>query len=162
MFSRADCGFGAIKLSTSYWPIVVTEYPKELVPDADSRALLAHLEELMHDAVRTQERLFFITDLTAMREVAPASQRQYTGQWIKRTSELARASAVGSAQVTPSAILRGIITAIFWVSPSPTSSVVVATRAEAMMAGIRMLEKHHIPLSDRLALYRDGAGLGSR
>ncbi len=140
MVSRADCAFGAIKLLTSYWPILVIEFPEKKFSDEDNRGLLAHLEELMNDCSRTGEKLFFITDLTSMREFAPAVQRQYTGNWIKRTTNLARMTSVGGAQVTPSAVLRGIITAIFWIHPPPTPAVCVATRAEAMKVGIERLE----------------------
>jgi hypothetical protein len=157
MVSRADCTFAEIKLLTTYWPILVVEFPEKRIADEDNRALLEHLEALMNDVTRTGEKLFFITDLTSMREFAPAVQRQYTGQWIKRTTHLARASSVGGAQVTPSAVLRGIITAIFWVHPPPTPAVCVATRSEAMSVGIERLEAEHVVLPPRLAAYRDDA-----
>jgi hypothetical protein len=157
MVSRGDCTFGEIRLVTSYWPILVVEFPEKRFADEDNRALLGHFEALMNDALRTSEKLFFVTDLSLMREFAPALQRQYTGQWIKRTSDLARATSVGGAQVTPSAVLRGIITAIFWIHPPPTPAVCVATRAEAMMVGIERLEAQRVALPPRLASYRDEA-----
>jgi hypothetical protein len=155
MVSRADCTFGEIRVLTGYWPILLVEFPEKRFADEDNRALLDHLEALMNDALRTGEKLFFITDLTLMREFAPALQRQYTGQWIKRTADLARATSVGGAQVTPSAVLRGIITAVFWIHPPPTPSVSVATRSEAMTIGIERLEAEHVVLPPRLASYRD-------
>jgi hypothetical protein len=158
MISRADCKFAGIGVLTGYWPILIVEFPEHRFGDEDNRALLEHLEALMNDAVRTGEKLYFITDLTLMREFAPARQRQYTGQWIKRTTPLAQASSVGGAQVTPSAVLRGIITAIFWVQPPPTPAVCVATRSEAMRVGIERLEAAHVVLPPRLASYRDEAG----
>jgi hypothetical protein len=161
MVSRADCTFGEIRVSTTYWPILIVEFPEKRVADQDNRALLAHLEALMNDALRTSEKLFFITDLSSMREFAPALQRQTTGQWIKRTTPLARATSVGGAQVTPSAVLRGIITAVFWIHPPPTPAVCVATRAEAMMVGIARLEAEHFVLPPTLASYRDAAAAGS-
>jgi hypothetical protein len=158
MVSRADCTFGAIRVMTSYWPILIVEFPEKRFADEDNRGLLDHLEALMNDALRTSEKLFFITDLTLMREFAPALQRQTTGQWIKRTTDLARKTSVGGAQVTPSAVLRGIITAVFWIHPPPTPAVCVATRSDAMIVGIERLEAEHVLLPPKLASYRDEAG----
>jgi hypothetical protein len=158
MVSRADCTFGEIRVLTTYWPILIVEFPEKRFADEDNRALLDHLEALMNDALRTSEKLFFITDLSSMREFAPALQRQTTGQWIKRTTPLARATSVGGAQVTPSAVLRGIITAVFWIHPPPTPAVCVATRAEAMVVGIERLEAEHFVLPPSLVSHRDAAG----
>jgi hypothetical protein len=68
---------------------------------------------------------------------------------------------VGGATVTPSPILRGIITAVYWLQPSPSPTFPVATRHEAMLKGIEMLEAGSVLLSPRLVEYRDTHGIGS-
>jgi hypothetical protein len=90
-----------------------------------------------------------------VREAMPASHRQFTREWIKCTASLARAAALGSATVTPSALLRGIITALYWLQPPPTPVLTVATRHEGMLKGIEMLERERLLLSPRLIAYRD-------
>jgi hypothetical protein len=102
-----------------------------------------------------------ITDLTVMREITPANQRQFTAEWIKRTASLSRVASVGGATVTPSPILRGIITALYWLQPSPSPTFPVATRHDGMLKGIEMLESGNVLLSPRLVEYRDKHGVES-
>jgi hypothetical protein len=80
-----------------------------------------------------------------MREITPASQRRFTADWLQRTATLQRTGSVGAAHVTPSAILRGLITAVFWFQKPPTETVFVATRDEAVRRGIEFFEKAGLP-----------------
>jgi hypothetical protein len=138
--------FEGIEIDESNWPIIVTVFPAEKIRDATLLAVLAHLERLMRDADTRGDKLFFITDLTRMKDIPNATQRRYTGEWIQRTFDLQRAASLGAAQVTPSAILRGIITAVFWFQKTPTPSFFVANRDEAVSKGISLLEEAGIPL----------------
>jgi hypothetical protein len=142
-------------METVDWPLVLMEFPEERVPDAALRALLDHLESVEREAVKAREKGFFITDLSRVREIAPASQRKYVGEWMARTWLLQKGAGVGGANVTPSAILRGVITAIFWIKPSPTPSLFVATRSEAIFRGVEMLEAAGEPISARLRQLRE-------
>lgn len=152
---RSTREFDGIRIETVDWPLVVMEFPEQRVPDAALHALLGHLEAVEREAMKAREKGFFITDLTRMREIAPASQRKYVGEWIARTSPLQKAVGVGGANVTPSPLLRGVITAIFWIKPSPTPTIFVATRNEAIFRGIEMLEAAGVPISERLREMRE-------
>lgn len=77
--AKASKEFGGIRVTTVDWPIVLTEFPAEKVTDASLYAALACLESLMRDASRTREKLFFITDLTRMREVPPHRLSRHGG-----------------------------------------------------------------------------------
>jgi hypothetical protein len=155
MAPRGDVDFGGIRSTAVDWPIVLTEFPSSAVSDDALRALLVHLEAALRDALAHKERLFFISDLTEMRQITPARQRQIAGQWMKQTFDLSKAASVGHATVTPSAVLRGIMTAVFWITPSPRPTFPVATRHEAMLKGIEMLTGENHLLSPRLIAYRD-------
>jgi hypothetical protein len=158
MTVRADRNFDSIRVSAADWPIVLIEFPEKRVPDTALQSVLAYVESLLNEASNSRERLFVITDLTRMEEITPARQRQFTGAWNKRTFALSKAAGLGGATVTPSAILRGIITAVFWIQPPATPSFAVATRHEAMLKGIEMLEAAKIALPPALVGYRqDGA-----
>ena len=161
MFAHAPREFGKIRVAKSDWPIVLIEFPEKRVTDADLQAVLGYIESLLNEAVKNKEKVFVITDLTVMREITPPSQRQFTAEWIKRTASLNRAASVGGATVTPSAILRGIITAVYWLQPSPSPTFPVATRHDAMLKGIEMLEAGSVLLSPRLIEYRNKHGAGS-
>jgi hypothetical protein len=147
--------FGGIRVSGADWPIILVDFPEKGVHDETLRSVLGHLEAIMTEAVRSREKLFFVTDISRMRQLSPASQRQLTAAWMKRADALCRAAGVGGATVTPSPLLRGIITALYWLHPPPTPSFSVATRHDAMLKGIEMLQAAKVPLSPRLASYRD-------
>jgi hypothetical protein len=153
--TRLDRDFGGIRVSCADWPIVLVEFPEKGVHDETLRAVLGHLETIMTDAVRTREKLFFVTDISRMRQLTPAGQRQLTATWMKRADALCRAAGVGGATVTPSPVLRGIITALYWLRSPPTPSFSVSTRHEAVLKGIEMLQAANVPLSPRLASYRE-------
>jgi hypothetical protein len=155
MASRAGVEFGGIRFVADDWPILLTVFPAERVPDDALHSLFGQLESSMREALGRREKVFFISDLTEMRQITPASQRQIAAEFLKKTTELAKASSVGHATVTPSAILRGIMTAVFWIHPSPTPTVPVATRHEAMLKGIDMLAAAKVLLSPQLIAYRD-------
>jgi hypothetical protein len=153
--------FDGASVSRSDWPIIVTDFSARPISDEAHREMLGYLEELMREAVGRREKVFIITDLTRMREFASARRRQDTSEWLKRTADLSRAASVGSGHVTPSSVLRGLITAVFWLVPPPTPSFCVSTRREAMLKGIQLLESAKIPVPFRLLALRDGAGAPS-
>jgi hypothetical protein len=150
--------FDAIRLSAADWPVVLIEFPEKRVADSALHALLADLESRMKDAAEREEKMLIITDLTLMRELPPASQRQYSGQFNRRITFLSAATVVGMATVTPSALLRGVMTAVLWMQQPPKPVIYVATRHEAMLEGIKMLEGEKVPLPARLVHYGDKPG----
>jgi hypothetical protein len=152
---RADREFGGIRVAVADWPVVVTEFPEKAVPDDALRSVFGHLESLMTDAQREGEKVFIITDISRMRQITPASQRRLAADWLKQVGPLTLVASAGGATVTPSTILRGVITALFWLQPSPTPFFCVATRHDAMVKGIEMLQAARVLLSPRLIAYRD-------
>jgi hypothetical protein len=148
--SHAAREFEGIRIETVDWPIVVTEFPPTHVSDEALRSTLACLEALMQVAQRDREQLVFVTDLTQMREVARAGQRKITGEWMAQTSSLRKLVSLGAVHVTPSAVLRGIITAVFWLNPPHVENAFVASRDEAFAQAAALLKKAGIPMPSRL------------
>jgi hypothetical protein len=146
-----------IAISTVDWPLIVTEFPEGRLADPALHAMFAYLETLMHEAIAGREKVYFITDLTRMHTLAPASQRKYAAEWMERTAPLSKQCSVGGAQVTPSSILRGLVTAIYWLSPPPTASVFVATRKEAVAGAVAALAAAGVPLPPHLLKLQDTA-----
>ncbi len=153
--ARPDRDFEGIRVVTADWPIVSVEFPTKTPSDAAVVASLAYIESLMGDAARAHTKIFVINDLTPVREVISAAHRKIASEWMKRTAALARASTVGSANVTPSAFLRGLLTALFLIQPSATPTLFVATRAEAMLRGIRLLDAEGMRVPPHLIAGRD-------
>ncbi len=152
--------FGELTVQSGDWPIIVTDFPEGHVSDEDLQGMLGHLEELMREAEARRERIFFVTDITRMRQHPPASQRKLTAEWMTRTFGLGRIASAGAAHVTPSALLRGLITAVSWVQPPPQPQVCVATRDEAIAHGIETLKAIGALLPPRLTARQNRASAG--
>jgi hypothetical protein len=100
----------------------------------------------MLECRRDRERFALVTDLGRLNQLPPASQRRFCGEWMQRTVELQGATSVGGANVTPSAITRGIVTAIFWFQKPLVPTLFFATRSEATLQAIRWLEDGRVPI----------------
>ncbi len=126
---------GAIEVDESRWPLVVIRWPRGPVTDADVEALIAlslgHLARRerfasLHDGVRATG-----LDGRQRRRMADHvnAYRKPLGEWH-----------VAAAIVVDSAIVRGIVTAINWLSPPPFPQRQFATRAEAEAWLLGMLD----------------------
>ena len=147
MVERVCRKFGGLIVDTSDWPILLMEFPGQRFPDVDLHHALGYIEQLMRESEESGEKSFQVTDLTLMKELAPASQRRYSAEWVKRTTPLLNTTSLGGANVTPSTLLRGLITAIYWFQSSEaTTPVIVATRKEAYREALRSLEAAGVPL----------------
>jgi hypothetical protein len=129
--------------------------PEHRLQDPDVQSAVMHLEQLMLECQRDKEKCVQVTDASAMTQLPPASQRKITGEWLKKTVSLQRDVSLGGANVTPSAIIRGIITAIHWFHKPETPVVFVSTRDEAMLQAIRWLEQARVTLPPRVRELRD-------
>lgn len=150
MAARIVRTFDGLRVSTVDWPIIVMEFPAKLVPDASLHDALAYFEGLLKEAKESRERTYTITDLSEMHQLAPAAQRKYVGDWMKRTVLLQKAVSLGGANVTPSTILRGLITAIYWLVPPPMPAVFVASRREAYAVAIKAFDDARVPIAPEL------------
>ncbi|HMJ13916.1 MAG TPA: hypothetical protein VK524_21005 [Polyangiaceae bacterium] len=72
----------------------------------------------------------WIVDLSKIKS-APATQRRMFAEHEARVSASARKVIRGSAFVAPSAWLRGLLTAVYWLKPPVYPHAIVSTVAEA-------------------------------
>ena len=154
--------FGGVRVDTGDWPIIVMEFPQHRFPDADFEAALGQIEQIMQECQTTGHKCAQITDLTRMEQIAPASQRRYAGEWAKRNNDLIVAVSVGGATVTPSAILRGLVTAVHWFHRPPTPNAFLATRPGGLLYVIELLEQAKVVLPPRVCELRDRLALQAR
>ena len=91
--------------------------------------------------VERQRKYGMIMD--AMRSERPTSrQRKLQSEWLKDQDANLRAYSAGTAFVIGSALVRGGLTAIFWLQPPSVPTTVVSTLAEAeSWVTQRMLER---------------------
>jgi hypothetical protein len=147
--------FGGVRIDTTDWPILLMEFPEHRFADAEIHAALEAIEQLMRECREQREKCAQVTDLTRVQQLPPASQRKYSGDWLKRNNDLILAASVGGATVTPSAILRGLVTAVHWFHKPETSNEFFATRAEALRYVIQRLEQGRVSLPARVRELRD-------
>lgn len=150
---RSTRHFDAIAVDTTLWPVIIWTSPPQRVSDRASAEALSWLEELWR-ATPVGTKSFSLTDLSAMKEAAPASQRKLAAEFMDRNRELQRRASVGSAIVANSAFVRGIVTAVFWLRPSPLETRILATREEALLYGLDLLAKDCPPLPPHLLALR--------
>jgi hypothetical protein len=154
MVERLVREFGGIRIDTREWPIIIWESPERRLPDAAPAEALDYLVELMR-ATPPGVKTFSLTDLSRVKEAPPASQRKYAANHMERTRALQRRVCAGSAIVVTSAIVRGVITAVFWLKPPPVISKMVASREEGLRFGIDLLAAAAPPLPQNLRELRD-------
>jgi hypothetical protein len=135
-----------ISLDDRRWPLLIVTFDG-LANDAEFDQYLDKL------AVYANRGDTWCTIFDATRSVgAPASHRRKMALWIKRyESALARHSA-GAAFVIRSSLVRGVLTAIFWIQPLPHAHAVVSTLEEAEeWAKNRLMSRLALGVSSRSA-----------
>jgi RecJ-like exonuclease len=156
--ARGSHYFEGLHLAVDRWPLVLMDFPERRIADSSLHQAFGLFEELLASAQRAAERVYVITDLTRMTELAPASQRKYASDWLERTMALQRAVTLGVANVTPSVIVRGLVTALSWFKDAPVPTVWVATRREAYGAAASAFERAGTRLRPELGMWLAAEG----
>jgi hypothetical protein len=117
---------GSIRVDDSRFPLVVATYDGA-VTDAEFDE---YLKEITEKTFARPTRSVVIVDAT--RAVRPNPlQRKRQAEWLKTQEAALKKTNLGTAFVISNALIRGGLTAIFWIAPMPTPTTVVATYAQA-------------------------------
>jgi hypothetical protein len=116
----------APRIDLSRYPLVVVTFVG-LATEAEFDAYLAAMTKMINE--RKQKNVVILDATQSGR--SPPSQRKKQARWIKEHEHLLRAYSFGTAFVITSALVRGVLTAIFWVQPLPNDYTIVATLEEA-------------------------------
>ena len=90
----------------------------------------AYLEELAA-LYRRRERFALVVDASRSGG-ATAAQRKKQADWIKQNAMMIQALNLGTAFVVPSALARGVMTAILWLQPMPSPHLVCNSPPEGV------------------------------
>lgn len=99
--------------------------------DAEFRDYLTLLERNLEDSIARGVTTAVAIDATDQPNAISAAQRRTQAEWIRAHYQSLATGCAGTAFVAPTAILRGIITAVFWMQRLPYPYAVVATLSEA-------------------------------
>lgn len=144
----------SIVTDVRHFPLVLVTLPSKQVGDDDvsrfvndQRALLAR-----------GERHYVVADAT--KSIAfSAPHRRRLADWLEESEPLAKELSIGMAIVIASPIIRGALTAVFWMKKPPMPTKLCATLDEAIAAAILTLADNGIdvPLSAHDLLPRASA-----
>jgi hypothetical protein len=113
-----------IEVDESRFPLVVVTFEGQLADHEFDRYLLTMSRVLQR---RAKNAIVF----DARRAAAPtAMQRSKQAAWLKSNRAAIQQYSCGSVFVIASAVIRGGLTAILWISPIPGAHTVVSTLAE--------------------------------
>jgi hypothetical protein len=134
----------SITIDDSRHPLVLVTFVGGAT-DAEFQDYLDRMEKLV---VLRRETNCTILDATRAGDT-PAKQRRMQSEWLKRNETLLAKYSAGTAFVITSPLVRGLLTAILWVSPMAAPHTVVATVDEAEAWAIARLREHGVTVSGR-------------
>ncbi len=149
-----------VHVDQNYLPLIRVSYDG-LSTDAEFEAHLETLRASMMAKDATPRVL--VIDATRS-DATPPTQRRRQAEWMQENAALIRRLTVGCAFVIPSPMVRGFLTAIFWIQPLPCPHAVCGTLEEALEWGEGKIRERDIafPLGARTAWLPRRAASGAR
>jgi hypothetical protein len=117
--------------------------------DQEMAQHLEHAGQLMAMASTNGKRLVVIVDVSEAAPL-PARQRKMQADFFTGNGSVVGKQVIGIAYVVPSAVGRGILTAIFWLARLPVPRCVTKTLDEALAWAIARCNDAKLPVPDRL------------
>ncbi len=127
----------------------------EPTTDANLRAFLDEEIVAQRELARRGQRYIAVCDATIGMRLTPLQRKLYA-DWMREHDALLKSVLAGAAFVMPSALVRGALTAIFWVAPLEAPHSVHARTEQALEWAIERARWAELPMDERLA--RQGAG----
>jgi hypothetical protein len=133
------------------WPIVVSNIYGKEHSDATLNAAYQAWTSFMHRGPHV-----LLMDMTEGTAGATAAQRARVATWLEQNDALLRSGRqLAHVLIFDSAVMRGIVTAVFWLRPPANPHFAAATIDAAVDYALDVLEEHGIPISpERIAAAR--------
>lgn len=130
-----------LTLSIEHWPIVVTTL-EDGAADADYERYFQRFESLV---LGRGQRFASLVDGSRATAPPSAAQRKMIADWEKAQLDRGVKFNVGVAMALSNPLVRGGLTALHWLFPPPTPTVVLPTFDEAYDWCVGRLAAHDIP-----------------
>lgn len=121
----------------------------EATTDANLRDYLERETQAQRELARQGKRVIAICDATIGMRLTPVQRKLYA-DWMTANDEVLTAVLAGAAFVMPSALVRGALTAIFWVAPLKSPHSVHARLDQALEWAVERAKRAELPMSERL------------
>lgn len=135
-------------LITEFDPVIIRRVIG-LMPNEQMAAQLEATAAHMRRCATEKRRTVTVVDL-AQADQATAVQRKMQAAWLAEHEALLREVSLGTAFAVPSALVRGALTAIFWIKPPPHDYTLVATFDEAVDWALVTLRRAGLHAPERL------------
>jgi hypothetical protein len=112
---------GTYRFDDSRYPLVVVTFLGGLTDEAFDE----YLRQMSGLLTRRSKNVTLLDARDA--ESPSAKQRQKQAEWLKANREALKEYSLGTAFVISSAMVRGALTAILWMTPMPAAHAVVGT-----------------------------------
>lgn len=133
----------AIEIDDARWPLLVVRFTGTST-DAEFDGYLARLGSFV---ARRQD---FALILDASRAGAtPPLHRKKQAEFMAREEVRLRKHSAGTAFVITSALVRGALTAIFWLQPMPSEHTIASTYEEAEQWAVQQLRRRGVEVPPR-------------
>jgi hypothetical protein len=121
--------------------------------DAD---LIERLAEAKRELIQLRDRGMLMIGVYDLRETPgfTAKQRYIQADWLRSIKPIERQVVIGYAFVTPSVVMRGVITAVNWLAPHGIPQKVHSELDEAVAWAFDICENNGVDVSDTTR--RDG------
>jgi len=136
-----------ITFDESRWPLVVVRYGVN-VDENEFEELLSRLDKNVRRTAAARQKTTLIYDSTSGYQASPRIRKRQA-EWMKANADITRLNCVGIGFVIDSSLVRGILTAILWLSDMPAPYTVVGTFAEAEQWCEKQLSAHGVTLPSR-------------
>lgn len=132
-----------ILLDESLFPLVFSAFPTRFEDHDIDRYLDAF--RAIHDR---GEPFLHLSDLCRAGSMSSSLMRKKAARFVEEEGERSRRLCLGSAQIADNALIRGAMTAIYWLSPPPYPSAVVSSLDEgiAFLQGRAQEEGLDVPI----------------
>ncbi len=118
------------------WPVVVIRAAAYEISDEQFKEAMHHFG----DEIRKRQGLYaMVVDTIGSYKLRP-SQRRILTNYLKQEEELTKEFCAGQAMVMKSSLVRGIMTAVFWMYKPPYETKVFTKFDEAVACARQMVE----------------------
>lgn len=136
---------GRLQLYVEKWPLVLL-----VLADGASKQEYAEFLDAMTKQVESMHMPFVtVTDMRRVHSVPQADTRKHIAEWMASTAKTTRA--VGAVVILDNAIMRGALTALYWLFTPPTPQGVAKDWREAHTWALGQLRKNHVPVPPAVA-----------